>query len=225
MRLFPLLFLWLNAPSVLVAQLDTLPHAWSMLLNPIALADPLGTSLQLGVEKRMSPRLTGAAEAIVYFNYRDHLREAPDELFTGHAFRLKAIRWTDRPTNDHNGFGADVTYKHIRGTCRDSIKPDGAAPSSKDYRLERSVFVVRAYWVGRDDWGRHCWGELFGGFGVRFKFSRSRGITDAERDAIDNRDGMGDSSDIPPLRHEVGDTWYPEIVIGARVGFGWDRRR
>lgn len=187
-------------------------------MNPIALIDPYGASAQLAVERKISPDLTCAIEAAAFFDYNPHLKAAPDESFTGYMLRLQAISWGIR----EGGVGIDVAYKHLQGTCRDSIKPDGVAPYSKDYELTRSVVIVRAYYVLRGYWGDHLSGDLYCGLGVRFKSSTSPGISGAERDGIDNHSPEQDETAVPTYKHEDGDHLYPDFVLGVRIGYAFN---
>lgn len=205
-------------PALKAQQPASSEAAWALRINPAALIDPYGpSSVQLGVEHAVTPRLSIALEGGYFFQYAPTLKDAPDEAFHGQSIRVQCIRWSDKQAE--RGLGFDVAYKHTEGTCRDSIKPDGAPPYSKDYEVSRRVVIIRGYGVERLPWGERFRADVYYGLGLRLKFAQATGISGQELEDIDNRDEYGDSSMIPQFMHETGDHWYPDLVLGLRIAY------
>lgn len=206
----------------LVAQgQDTLISDRSVRINPIALIDPFGpSSVQLGLDQELSPRISIALEGGYFFQYLTGLSDAPASSFNGYNVRAQLTRWSKKPCcGEKKGIAIDVMYKFTEGTCRDSIKPDSLPSYSKDYHLTREVFSIRVFGVNRYQWNKRIYGEFRYGLGIRFKNGTATGITAVELDEIDNRDENGDSSDIPEAQHSVGAYWVLDFALGLRVGY------
>lgn len=197
---------------------------WMIRANPLSLIDIWGpSSAQLGIEVRTSERLSFALEGGYFYEYVPRMTTTPDETFNGPLVRAQITRWRSTRRGDwEGGLALDLSYKHLEGECRDSIKPVGVDPFERTYSISRSVFMLRVFRVERLALTDKLSLEVRYGCGIRWKSTISSGITPDEVEAINNRNADGDGSAIPGYQHEVGDRWYPDLIFGLRVGYALD---